>query len=100
MTKEEQRIEFFIRVREKFEEIEQLAQDFELMEDYLSILCVGLLEEQEEEDSYRVNAISSIFVDSEQEMGSLLTHLAANNYNDDSPDTGSIDFWMGQGGDA
>ena len=99
MTKEEQRIEFFIRVREKFEEIEQLAQDFELIEDYLSILCVGLLEEQEEEDSYRVNAISSIFVDSEQEMGSLLTHLAAN-YDGGAPDTGSIDFWMGQGGDA
>jgi hypothetical protein len=99
MTKEEQRIEFFIRVREKFEEIEQLAQEFELIEDYLSILCVGLLEEQEDEDSYRVNAISSIFVDSEQEMGSLLTHLASN-YDGDAPDTGSIDFWMGQGGDA
>lgn len=99
MTKEEQRIEFFIKVREKFDEIEQLAQDFELMEDYMSILCVGLLEEQEEEDSYRVNAISSIFVDSEQEMASLLTHLAAN-YEGEGPDTGSIDFWMGQGGDA
>ena len=32
-------------------------------------------------------------------MGSLLTHLAAN-YDGDAPDTGSIDFWMGQGGDA
>ena len=99
MTKEEQRIEFFIKVREKFEEIEQLAQEFELIEDYLSILCVGLLEEQEEEDSYRVNAISSIFVDSEQEMASLLTHLAAN-YDGDAPDTGSIDFWMGRDGGA
>ena len=101
MTKEEQdRIEFFIKVREKFEDIEDLAKQYNVEEDYMSILCVGLLEEQEDSGKYRVNAISSIFVDNETEMSSLMTHLAATYSEEDSPDFGDVDYWLGGGGEA
>lgn len=101
MTKEEQdRIEFFIKVREKFEDIEDLAKQYNVEEDYMSILCVGLLEEQEDSGKYRVNAISSIFVDNETEMASLMTHLAATYSEEDSPDFGDVDYWLGGGGEA
>ncbi len=101
MTKEEQnKIEFFIKVREKFEEIEELAKHHDVEDDYMSILCVGLIDEQEETGQYRVNAVSSIFVDNESEMASLMTHLAATYSEEDAPDYGDIDYWIGGGGDA
>ena len=105
MTESERKIEFFIKVREKFDEIEQLAQDFGLMEDYLSVLCVGILdkedvsEDYEDDSRFRVEAISSIFADSEQEMMSLLSHLVTN-FDEEPEDTRSIDFWLGEGGSA
>ena len=101
MTKEEQnRIEFFIKVREKFEDIEDLAREYDVEEDYMSILCVGLLEEQADDGRYKVNAVSSIFVDNESEMASLMTHLAATFSEEDTPDYGDPDYWLGGGGDA
>ena len=101
MTKEEQnRIEFFIKAREKFEEIEDIARDHGVEDEYMSILCVGLLEEQGEDGRYKVNAVSSIFVDNESEMASLMTHLAATYSDEDIPDFGDPDYWLGGGGDA
>lgn len=100
MTDEQKRIEFFIKVREKFEEIEDISKEYGVEEDYMSILCVGLLEEQSDDGRYRVNAISSIFVDNETEMASLMTHLAATYSEEDTPDYGDPDYWIGGGGDA
>jgi hypothetical protein len=100
MTDEQKRIEFFIKVREKFEDIEDLAKEYGVEEDYMSILCVGLLEEQEDDGRYKVNAISSIFVDNESEMASLMTHLAATYSEEDGPNFGDPDYWIGGGGDA
>ena len=100
MTDEQKRIEFFIKVREKFEEIEDLSKEYGVEEDYMSILCVGLLEEQANDGRYKVNAISSIFVDNETEMASLMTHLAATYSEEDTPDYGDPDYWIGGGGDA
>jgi len=101
MTKEEQnRIEFFIKVREKFEDIEDLAKEYDVEQDYMGLLCVGLLEDQAEDGRYKVNAISSIFVDNESEMASLMTHLAATYSEEEGPDFGNVDYWLGSGGDA
>jgi hypothetical protein len=66
----------------------------------MSILCVGLLDQEEEGGRYRVNAVSSIFVDNESEMASLMTHLAATFNEEDKPDYGNVDYWLGGGGDA
>jgi hypothetical protein len=98
--KEQNKIEFFIKVREKFEDIEDLARSYELEDDYMSILCVGLLDQEEEDGRYRVNAVSSIFVDNESEMASLMTHLAATYSEEEGPDFGDVDYWLGSGGDA
>ena len=101
MTKEEQnRIEFFIKVREKFEDIEDLAKEYDVEKDYMGLLCVGLLEDQAEDGRYKVNAISSIFVDNKSEMASLMTHLTATYSEEEGPDFGDIDYWLGSGGDA
>ncbi len=100
MTDEQKRIEFFIKVREKFEEIEDISKEYGVEEDYMSILCVGLLEQQADNGLYKVNAISSIFVDNETEMASLMTHLAATYSEEDTPDYGDLDYWLGGAGEA
>ncbi len=101
MNKEEEnKLEFFIKVREKFEEIEDLAEDYGLKKDFMSVMCVGLIEEDISPLRYKVNAISSIFVDNESELASLMSHIASS-YDKGDSDFGNIDYWLNiEGGDA
>jgi|TARA_B100001093_G_scaffold75154_1_gene65975 hypothetical protein len=101
MNKEEEnKLEFFIKVREKFEDIEDLAEDYGLKKDFMSVMCVGLIEEDISPLRYKVNAISSIFVDNESELASLMSHIAGS-YDKGDDDFSNIDYWLNrEGGDA
>jgi hypothetical protein len=101
MNKEEEnKLEFFIKVREKFEDIEDLAEDYGLKKDFMSVMCVGLIEEDISPLRYKVNAISSIFVDNESELASLMSHIASS-YDKSDDDFSNIDYWLNrEGGDA
>ena len=102
MNKEEEdKLEFFIKVREKCEDIEDLADHYGLKKDFMSVMCVGLIEEDISILRYKVNAISSIFVDNESELASLMSHLARSYDKDNSIDFSNINYWLNkEGGDA
>lgn len=97
MTKEEARVELFILARNNFEEIAEKARDLGIYDDFMMIGTVGLVT-GEQDGKNVVESISTIDVDSQEEMNSLLVYLAAS-YNEDDEDsegndTSDPDFWI------
>ena len=97
MTKEEARVELFILARNNFEEIAEKARDLGIYDDFMMIATVGLVT-GEQDGKNVVESISTIDVDSKEEMNSLLVYLAAS-YNEDDEDsevddTSDPDFWI------
>jgi len=97
MTKEEARVELFIFARNSFEDIAEKARELGVYDDFMMIGTVGLVT-GEQEGKNVVESISTIDVDSQQEMNSLLVYLAASYEEDDEDDEGDDtsdpDFWM------
>ena len=97
MTKEEARVEFFIYARNSFEEICNKAKDLGLYDDFMMIGTVGLVT-GEQDGKNVVESISTIDVESQQEMNSLVAYLAASyqemDDDDEGDDTSDPDFWM------
>lgn len=97
MTKEEARVELFILARNNFEEIAEKARDLGIYDDFMMICTVGLVT-GEQDGKNVVESISTIDVDSQEEMTSLLVYLAASYEEDDQDsegdDTSDPDFWI------
>lgn len=97
MTKEEARVELFIFARNSFEEIAEKAKDLGLYDDFMMVGTVGLVT-GEQDDKNVVESISTIDVESQQEMNSLLMYLAASyteeDEDDEGDDTSDPDFWI------
>jgi hypothetical protein len=97
MTKEEARVELFILARNNFEEIAEKARDLGIYDDFMMICTVGLVT-GEQDGKNVVESISTIDVDSQEEMNSLLVYLAASYDEDDEDsegdDTSDPDFWI------
>jgi hypothetical protein len=97
MTKEEARVELFILARNNFEEIAEKARDLGIYDDFMMICTVGLVT-GEQDGKNVVESISTIDVDSQEEMNSLLVYLAASYDEDDEEsegdDTSDPDFWI------
>jgi len=97
MTKEEARVELFIFARNSFEEITEKAKDLGLYDDFMMVGTVGLVT-GEQDDKNVVESISTIDVESQQEMNSLLMYLAASyteeDEDDEGDDTSDPDFWI------
>jgi len=98
MTKEEARVELFIFARNSFEEIAEKAKDLGVYDDFMMIGTVGLVT-GEHEGKNVVESISTIDVDSTEEMNSLLMYLATSyqemdDDDDEEGDTSDPDFWL------
>ena len=97
MTKEEARVELFIFARNSFEEIAEKAKDLGLYDDFMMVGTVGLVT-GEQDNKNVVESISTIDVESQQEMNSLLMYLAASyteeDEDDEGDDTSDPDFWI------
>jgi hypothetical protein len=97
MTKEEARVELFIFARNSFEEISEKARDLGVYDDFMMIGTIGLVT-GEQDGKNVVESISTIDVDSQQEMNSLLVYLAASYEEEDEDnegdDTSDPDFWI------
>jgi hypothetical protein len=97
MTKEEARVELFIFARNSLEEIAEKAKELGVYDDFMMIGTVGLIT-GEENGKNVVESISTIDVDSQEEMNSLLVYLAASYEEDDEDsegdDTSDPDFWI------
>jgi len=97
MTKEEARVELFIFARNSFEEIAEKAKDLDIYDDFMMIGTVGLVT-GEQDGKNIVESISTIDVDSQQEMNSLLMYLATSyteeDDDDENNDPSDPDFWI------
>jgi hypothetical protein len=97
MTKEEARVELFIFARNSLEEISEKAKDLGLYDDFMMIATVGVVA-GEQDGKNIVESISTIDVDNEQEMNSLLMYLAASyeegDDDDEGDDTSDPNFWI------
>lgn len=97
MTKEEARVELFIFARNSFEEIAEKARELGIYDDFMMIGTVGLIT-GEQNGKNVVESISTIDVDSQEEMNSLLLYLAASyeegDDDDKGDDTSNPDFWI------
>ena len=97
MTKEEARLELFIFARNSFEEISEKAKELGVYDDFMMIGTIGLVT-GEQEGKNVVESISTIDVDSTEEMNSLLMYLATSyqemDDDDDEGDTSDPDFWL------
>jgi hypothetical protein len=97
MTKEEARVELFIFARNSFEEISEKARDLGVYDDFMMIGTVGLVT-GEQDGKNIVESVSTIDVDSQQEMNSLLMYLATSyteeDDDDENNDPSDPDFWI------
>lgn len=96
MDKDQARVELFIFARNSFEEIAEKAKDLGVYDDFMMIGTVGLVT-GEQDGKNIVESISTVDVDSEQEMSSLLMYLASSYQEDDEDennDTSDPDFWI------
>jgi hypothetical protein len=96
MTKEEARVELFIFARNSLEEIAEKARELGVYDDFMMIASVGLVVDQQKGKNV-VESISTIDVDNQEEMNSLLMYLATSYQDDDddeSGDTSDPDFWL------
>jgi hypothetical protein len=97
MTKEEARVELFIFARNSFEEISEKAKDLGIYDDFMMIGTVGLVT-GEQDGKNIVESVSTIDVDSQQEMNSLLVYLATSyteeDDDDENNDPSDPDFWI------
>ena len=96
MTKEEARVELFIMARNSLEEIAEKARDLGLYDDFMMIATVGLVVDQQNNKNV-VESISTIDVDSQEEMNTLLMYLAtsySDDEDDEGDDTSDPDFWI------
>ena len=96
MTKEEARVELFIFARNSLEEIAEKARELGVYDDFMMIASVGLVVDQHNGKNV-VESISTIDVDNQEEMNSLLMYLATSYQEDDDDeggDTSDPDFWL------
>ena len=96
MTKEEARVELFIFARNSLEEIAEKARELGVYDDFMMIASVGLVVDQHKGKNV-VESISTIDVDNQEEMNSLLMYLATSYQEDDDDeggDTSDPDFWL------
>jgi hypothetical protein len=97
MDKAESRVELFIFARNSFEEIMEKAQELGLYDDFMMIATMGVVT-GEVNGKNVVESISTIDVDNNEEMNSLLMHLATSyaemNEDDDDTDPSDPDFWL------
>lgn len=101
-NKEQRIIQFLIDARAKIDEIIELAEHYDLKEDLITAISVGVVKETTDNgDFHKIDAITSIFADNEEELASMLYHMSRSFKEDDGEDeTGSIDFWMNFGDDS
>lgn len=101
-NKEQRTIQFLIDARTKIDEIIELAEHYDLKEDLIAAISVGIIKETTDNgDFHKIDAITSIFADNEEELASMLYHMSRSFKEDDGEDeTGSIDFWMNFGDDS
>lgn len=88
------RIELFMFAKNSFDDIMNKAEDLGLLDDFMMIASAGLVVDQIDGNNV-VESVSSINVDTKEEMISLVAYLMSS-YSEDTEgdDTTNIDYWL------
>ena len=103
MTDKEKRIvQFLIDARIKIEEIIDLSEKYDLKDDLLSVISIGVIKDSSEDLGFhKIDAITSIFAENEEELASILYHISQSFVVDDEEaDHRDIGFWLNLGDDS
>ena len=93
----EKRVEFFIALRDKIDEISDLVDKYKYREKFVSAFIFGISQDIEEGDKQmNIQAITGMTVIDEDELDAVLAHLY-NQYAPDEQDSTDINFWLNFG---
>jgi hypothetical protein len=98
MTKEK-RIEVFILIREKMEEIADIIKERKAGPDFMATYCFGLACDPEDDEPQSYEFLAGYSVDDEDEL-SVMFNVMAHSYaaeqgrGDDDEPTNSIEYWL------
>lgn len=94
----EKRVEVFIHIREKIDEIFEIIKANKLEQDFMATYCFGLVcDEGKDESSASYEFIAGHSVDEPEELNmmfNLVAHNFATQDDDDSLPTDSIEYWL------
>lgn len=101
-SKQERILRFLIDAREKVDDIMDLAEHYDLKDELISIISIGVIKDDQPDGDriYKVDAITSVVIDSEEELASMFYHITQAYIDTDNEDDPSDpDFWINFGND-
>ena len=85
-------VEFFIKLREKLEEIQDLVDDYGFRDKFVSAWLFGL-EQETKKNRVSISAMAGMDVSDLEELEVALSHII-DQYEEDEDDPSNIDFWL------
>lgn len=85
-------VEFFIKLREKLEEIQDLVDDYGFRDKFVSAWLFGI-EQETKRDKVSISAMAGMDVSDLEELEVALSHII-DQYEEDEDDPSNIDFWL------
>lgn len=85
-------VEFFIKLREKLEEIQDLVDDHGFRDKFVSAWLFGL-EQDTRKNRVSISAMAGMNVSGLEELEVALSHII-DQYEEDEDDPSNIDFWL------
>ena len=86
-------VEFFIKLQEKMEEIQELVDNHGFRDKFLSAWIFGI-EQDTEKDKVNIAAIAGMDVSGIEELEVAITHIIEQYDEDDKMDPSDIGFWL------
>lgn len=85
-------VEFFIKLREKLEEIQDLVDNYGFRDKFVSAWLFGI-EQETKRDRINISAMAGMDVSDLEELEVALSHII-DQYEEDEDDPSNIDFWL------
>lgn len=85
-------VEFFIKLQEKMEEIQELVDNYGFRDKFVSAWLFGI-EQETKKDRVSISAMAGMDVSDLEELEVALTHII-DQYEEDEDDPSSVDFWL------
>lgn len=85
-------VEFFIKLREKLEEIQDLVDNYGFRDKFVSAWLFGI-EQETKRDKVSISAMAGMDVSDLEELEVALSHII-DQYEEDEDDPSNIDFWL------
>lgn len=86
-------VEFFIKLQEKMEEIQELVDNYGFRDKFVSAWLFGI-EQETKKDRVSISAMAGMDVSDLEELEVALTHIIEQYDEDDESDPSDVEFWL------